>query len=344
MRQSTKAREGDLVETLDGNIFDVKGFVHPPGKVVAFIRFTPDPRGDRKKGNIAYRKVYPLKERYELLQKRFPKYIVFDTVFDEQICEVPIAAIKRHYTPKEGLENLRCKKLLDEVETDALEFAGLLKQNAGVSWSKLGISGSLLVGLHTSSSDIDPVIYGSENCHKVYATLKSLTQHKDSPVKPYTCEELKRLFDFRSKDTVMSFEDFLRTESRKVLQGMFKRRDYFIRCVKNWSEIRDNYGKVQYKSMGYAKIRATVTDDSEMIFTPCRYKVADVKILEGTRVEPVEEIVSFRGRFCEQARNGETVIAQGKVERVQKQGEREHFRLLLGNKPSDCMIPIEQST
>ncbi len=341
MRQDIKAREGDLVETLDGSIFDVKGFVHPHGRVVAFIRFTPDSEGDRKKGNIGYRKVYPLQERYELLRKRFPQFLLLDTVFDEQLCEVPIKAIKRHYTPREGLKNLRCKSLLDEVEIDALEFAELLKKNASISWSKLGISGSLLVGLHTPSSDIDPVIYGSENCRKVYATLKTLMQHKDSPVKPYTREGLRRLFDFRSKDTVMSFEDFLRTESRKVLQGIFKQRDYFIRCVKDWNEIEDEYGRVRYKSMGNAKIKATVTDDCEMVFTPCCYKIADVKILEGIHVDPIEEIASFRGRFCEQARDGETVIAQGKVERVQKQGEREYFRLLLGNRAPDFMVSLE---
>ena len=340
MMQYVKAREGDLVETLEGNIFDVKGFVHPPGKVVAFIRFTPDFEGDRKREGTTYRKVYPLKERYELLQERFPKYLVFDTVFDEQLCEVPIKAIKQHYKPTEGLENLRCKDLLDEGEIDALEFAELLKKNVGVSWDKLGISGSLLVGLHKPDSDIDPVIYGSENCCKVYATLKTLMQHDDSPVHSYTREGLKRLFDFRSKDTVMSLEDFLRTESRKVLQGTFKRRDYFIRCVKDWNEIEDDYGRIQYKSMGYAKIKATVTDDSEMIFTPCCYRIADVKILEGIHVEPIEEIVSFRGRFCEQARNGETVIAQGKVERVQA-SEQAFYRLLLGNKTSDFMVPLE---
>jgi len=335
-----KAREGDIIETVDRIFFDVKGLVHPPRKIVAFIRFIPDPKGDRERENVTYRKVYPLQERYELLREQFPQYLVFDPVFDEQLCEVPIKAIKQHYKPTEGLENLRLENLLDEVETDALEFVELLKKNANISWSKLGISGSLLVGLHTSSSDIDPVIYGSENCRKVYATLKSQIQHKDSLVKPYRREGLKRLFVFRSKDTVMPLEDFLRIESRKVLQGMFKRKDYFIRCMKDWNEIEDEYGRVRYKSMGYAKIKATVTDDSEMIFTPCCYKIDDVKIPEGVHVEPIEEIVSFRGRFCEQARNGETVIAQGKVERVQA-GEQMCYRLLLGNRTSDFMVSLE---
>lgn len=334
------AREGDLIETRNHAFFDVKGLVHPPKKIVAFIRFFPNPKGDRKRENITYRKVYPLKERYELLRERFPQFLVFDPVFDEQLCEVPLEAVKHHFKPTEGLMCLRNKDILDNVETDALELAELLKEKAGISWGDLGISGSILVGLHTSSSDIDAVIYGSENCRSVHSTLKSLTKQKDSPVKPYVQECLKRLFDFRSKDTIMPFEDFLRTESRKVLQGMFKRRDHFIRCVKDWSEIDEQYGRVQYKSMGYAKIKAIVTDDSEMIFTPCSYRIAGVKILEGIHVDSLVEIVSFRGRFCEQARNGETVIAQGKIERVQTD-EQVFHRLLLGNRISDFMVSLE---
>ena len=101
---------------------------------------------------------------------------------------------------------------------------------------------------------------------------------------------------------------------------------------------RRRYGAVRYTSEGYAKIRARVVDNSEAIFTPCCYKIGGVEVLEGVRVEPIEEIVSFRGRFCEQARNGEVVVAQGKVERVRREGKREYYRLLLGNKVSDHMI------
>ena len=70
---------------------------------------------------------------------------------------------------------------------------------------------------------------------------------------------------------------------------------------------------------------------------PSRYKVEEVKTLEGSSIEPIEEIVSFRGRFCDQARNGEFVIAQGKVERL-KEGNCEKLRLLLGKQVSDYMI------
>ncbi|MCP8323598.1 MAG: hypothetical protein L6N96_05415, partial [Candidatus Methylarchaceae archaeon HK02M2] len=55
------------------------------------------------------------------------------------------------------------------------------------------------------------------------------------------------------------------------------------------------------------------------------------------KVNDLKEIASFRGRFCEQAKNGETVIAQGKIERVINTYE-DHHRILLGNKLTDFMI------
>jgi len=337
-----RVREGDLIETFDGNVFDVKGLVHPPGKIIAFIRFTPDPRGNRTRVNIHYRKVYPLHERYSLLRERFPQYLVYDHVFNEWLCEVPIEAVKRHYKPINHLRKLRQKRQFDQPEKETLEFAELLKKDAKILWNKLGVSGSQLVGLHTPKSDIDLIVYGSQNCYRVYDSLRTLMNDKDSSVKLYNMGELRRLFDFRSKDTVMSFEDFVRTESRKVLQGKYKSRDYYVRCVKGWNEINEQYGTVHYQPVGYAKIKARIKDDSQRIFTPCHYRIGKVETIEGTQTESIKEIVSFRGRFCEQARKGETVIAQGKIERVREQTGQEYHRLLLGNNVSDHMILVQE--
>jgi len=311
-----KAREGDLIETFDGNIFDVKGLVHPPDRIIAFIRFTPNRHGERKRGNTRYKKVYPLHERYALLRERFPQYLVFDPVFNQLLSEVPIGMVKKHYEPIKYLGQLRQRHICEGLEERTLQLAQLLQKRAGVKWSALGVSGSLLVGMQTPMSDIDLMVYGSANCRKVYDTLKSLVRDEASHMKSYNRQDLRVLFDFRSKDTTMGFEDFVRTESRKVLQGKFHQRDYFIRCVKDWKEVREHYGPVHYESLEEAKIKATIADDSQMLFTPCTYKIKDVETLKGKGVEPLREIASFRGRFCEQARKGERVIALGMVERV----------------------------
>ena len=333
-----KAREGDLIETFDGNIFDVKGLVHPIDRIVAFIRFTPDPNGERLRGNSRYKKIYPLHERYALLRKKFPEYLLFDAVFNQWLCEVPTEKVKMRHEPSRHLGQLRRKRVLGRLERQTLDLARLLHVKAGVRWSALGVSGSLLVGLNTNKSDIDLVVYGSQNARKIHNTLKLLVEDAESSVKLYDKQNLRTLFGFRSKDTHMRFEDFVRTESRKVLQGKFQDRDYYIRCVKNWKEVVETYGSIRYKATGEATISATVVDDSQMIFTPCTYQVEDVHIVKGKNLQLPREVVSFRGRFCEQARNGERIIARGMIESLKGASEPEHFRLLVGNAASDFLI------
>ena len=286
--------------------------------------------------------MYSLHERYKLLKAKWPQYLVHDPVFNELLCEVPVNAIKHHHKPIDHLRKLRGKKQLTRLEKAAVSLAELLKKSH-VPWIKLGVTGSLLIGIYTTKSDVDLIVYGTQNCHRVYDSLKTLLNGQSSQTKAYNTTELKQLFDFRSRDTDVSFEDFVRTESRKVLQGKFEGYDYFIRCVKDWTEINEKYGATHYLPAGYAKINAQITDDSQMIFTPCHYKIGNVDVVEGPKAEPIHEIVSFRGRFCEHARNGETVEAQGKLEKVQMNNAQEFYRLLLGSKKSDYMILTKEA-
>jgi uncharacterized protein len=334
---SMRAREGDLIRTGDNVIFDVKGLVHPADKVIAFPRYIPSPEGKRGLGKNLYGKVYNLAERFEYLQSHAPHLIVADPVFGEMLCEVPVNAVTKHYKPVEKLAKLRKTERLADLERKAVLLAETLKETAGILWSSIGVSGSIMAGLFTLQSDIDPIVYGAENCRKAYSALEKL-QDEAARFKPYTQQELRALFDFRSKDTMMSFEDFARVEGRKAFQGKFDGIDYFVRFVKDWSEIGEAYGDVYFRNMGYAKITATVANDSEALFTPCTYRLENVQVVEGPVLEPIVEVVSFRGRFCRQAKTGEAIVAQGKIEHVKDtRSTREVYRLILGNKPQDYM-------
>jgi uncharacterized protein len=334
-----KAREGDLIKSKSNVIFDVKGLLHPPRKIIAFPRFIPLAEGTRRGFDATYGKVYSLDERFKYLQKNHPEFIVYDPVFGETLCEVSIDQISDHYQPVEKLAQLRSSNQLTTLENKALQLAIKLKQKAGIPWSAIGISGSIMAGLATETSDIDPLIYGKENSRKAYAALQDLKAEADSDFKTYSQTQLKTLYDFRSKDTQMSFEDFILVESRKAFQGMFMRTDYFIRFVNDWSELDEQYGDVCYKNCGYLKIVGTVADAADALFTPCTYKLRDVEVLEGAKLSPIFEAVSFRGRFCMQASVGEKIVAQGKAEQVtNKKSGSIHYRLILGNKPSDFMV------
>jgi len=334
-----RAREGDLIKTKSNVVFDVKGLIHPPHKLIAFPRFIPSPQGTRIGKGGTYGKVYSLSDRFKYLQENHPDLIVFDPVFGENLCEVPIGQIAQWYQPTEKLASLRKSNYLSRLETKALQLATTLREKAGIPWSSIGISGSIMAGLTTDKSDIDPLVYGSEDCHKAYGALQQLLKEPDSGFKPYSRQELEALFDFRSKDTHMSFEHFMAVESRKAFQGKFLGTDYFVRFVKSWTEVSEQYGDVCFQNSGYSKIIAKIADSADSLFTPCNYKLADVHVVEGPKTEPIKEIASFRGRFCEQATEGETIEAQGKVELVSnKKIGIEHFRLILGNKPSDYMV------
>jgi predicted nucleotidyltransferase len=335
---SVRACEGDLIQTGNGVIFDVKGLVHPPDKVIAFPRYIPSHEGARGKGGNFYGKIYNLAERFQYLKQNTPNLIVPDPVFGETLCEVPTNAITKHYKPVDTLVGLREKRKLAVLERKAVDLAEKLKETADIPWGIIGVSGSIMAGLFTLQSDIDPLVYGAENCLKAYSALETLLKDGNSHFKPYTRAELQALFEFRSKDTLMSFDDFEQVEGRKAFQGKFDGVDFFVRFVKDWSEIGEKYGDVTFRNVGYAKIIATIADDSEALFTPCTYRLERVEVLEGPVVEPIVEIASFRGRFCEQAKTGKAIVAQGKVEHVtDKRSNREFFRLILGNKPQDYM-------
>lgn len=333
-----RAREGDLIRTRDNVIFDVKGLVRPPDKIIAFPRYIPSPAGKRGRGGNLYGKVYNLAERFEYLQRHAPQLIVADPVFGETLCEVPVAAVVKHYKPVEKLAELRERQKLAKLEREAVILAESLKKTADIPWSSIGISGSIMAGLFTLKSDIDPIVYGVENCRRAYAALQRLLAYETSRFKPYTREELRVLFEFRSKDTVMRFEDFELVECRKAFQGKFQGVDFFVRFVKDWNEVAEEYGDVRFRNMGYAKIAATIIDDSEALFTPCTYRLEKAKVIEGPPLEPIAEIASFRGRFCKQAKTGEAIVAQGKIEHVKDtRSNRQYYRLILGGKPQDYM-------
>ncbi len=277
-------------------------------------------------------------ERYSLLRQRYPSFLIHDTDLDMEVPQVPRGEIAVYYRPVDALARLFGEAKPDEAEKRAVEFASLIRDCSGVSASNLGVSGSIKIGLHTPSSDIDLIVYGRNESTMVREMMKHLLS-EGNPVRHYHPDELERLYHFRVADTKMPYDQFAQHEARKIFQGIYRDREFFIRYLPNSSEIGEAYGDIQYHTEGYVKIKALVSDASESFYTPCRYRLTQVDVLEGPVASDIVEAVSFRGRFCEQAETGETVVLQGKLEWVVT-AAGSHRRVLLGGTPSDSMISL----
>ena len=331
--------ESYYLETREGLFFAAKGLVQPEDRIIAILRYVPDPQGDRSRNGQSYRRYYHFAEQEQLLNSTYPQYLTFDPNAQTRLQSVPKQHIRRVYDPRLRLQEISRQADRDPLETDTLAFARLLQVEAGVDLSCLGVSGSLLINLHTSESDLDMTVHGEQNCYRVHRALKRLLSEGVHPdLKPFDSRGLEKLYQERVADTQMDYSDFLASEKEKAFQGTFRGRTFFIRFLKDPVQVGEQYGDYSYKPLGKAGIHATVTRASEAIFTPCRYLLDQVHFDQGQTVTPLSEIVSFRGRFCEQAQAGDTISAFGTLEQVQARDGRTWYRLLLGSHPEDIML------
>ena len=127
-------------------------------------------------------------------------------------------------------------------------------------------------------------------------------------------------------------------------EGRFAGRPFFIRFVKLPHEVSERYGDPRFAPAGMALVEARVTDDRDALFTPCRYGLDEVRSLDGAAVGDLREVISYRGRFAEQARRGHRVRARGALERAVWSDGRETLRLVVGSRPGDYLLALEEGS
>ncbi|MFX0028209.1 MAG: nucleotidyltransferase domain-containing protein [Candidatus Hermodarchaeota archaeon] len=339
--------EGDYIETKHSNLFfDVKGLFHPNDRKICFLRFYPDPKGDRIKDGIIYKKVYNLDQRYSLMRSKYPQYLFYSKELNFEVQAVKNQDIKKIYTPREYLQNLKERDNLTTLEQYSIGLCELFINKGGISEDSIGITGSPMIGLNKEDSDIDIIIYGTENSYNLLKKLPLLLKENEK-LRKYNLEEYKSHYNWRVGGSDISFKNFLKNEQRKLHQGKFHGVDYFIRYIKSPNDWKGDYYDYKYTNMGRIKIKALITDSRDSLFTPCTYKIDSTELLEKMlipnkiKLKDILEINSFRGRFCEHARKGESVIVEGKLERVNYKDKLEYFRILLTDQTKDKMLVID---
>lgn len=332
--------EGFALETEDGLIFTVKGLVHPPDRIIAYLRYVPDPAGDRERNGTRYRRVSQFQEQQAVLRARWPAYLRDEPMFGIPLQAVPRERVRLVRDPCLRLQHLFERGPADALEETALALVELLRTTSGVSRSALGLSGSLLLGLHSAASDVDLVVYGEEECRAVHRALAALLDDPLASVRRPRGQELAAIHTEHRTDTPLALADFARHQAGKVNEGSFQGCRYFLRFVKRPHEVAERYGNPRYEPLGTVVIRARVRDHSDSMFTPCCYRVSDASVLEGAPRADLREIVSFRGRFTDQAGSGDWVVARGGLELVVPWQLPRFSRLVVGGQSGDYLVGL----
>ena len=101
-----QVRTRDFIYTSDDLYFASTNYIHPKDRVISFLRYIPDPKGDRQKDGKRYRKVGSA-EAYEYLRKNHPDYLYQCDVTKVEMMGVPLDKVEKIIKPDKRLLELK---------------------------------------------------------------------------------------------------------------------------------------------------------------------------------------------------------------------------------------------
>jgi predicted nucleotidyltransferase len=317
-------RDRDYLLTPEGFIFTVIGNLHPADRVIAYLKYVPDEGGRWGRGRSRYRRalehynVPSVMESMRFLREKAPQYVFESTVDGISLPGVPKDGIVQHFCPEVRLVELQGAQNRDELESKALRLAELISEKAGVPIGSLGLTGSILAGIHDPAfSDIDLVVYGFDNALHVKTILQMMKDSSSAAIRRLAGAYQKKWIAERLKSTPLTRRDIVALFERKWNIGQFCETAFSIHAVHLESEISDRYGDERYVPLGIVDTTGIVVDATESLFMPAVYRVASTRLEGVFSGLAIGKIVSYEGLYSDIARKGEMISCRGKLERVE---------------------------
>ncbi len=325
-----RLRDRDAIITVEGLIFRVFGYSHPPNAYVCDAEYAPseifksnNPKAFRTDGKHVFFKFYE-DEGWKFIKNNFPQHMIFLPVLNRKVVGVKCRNVVETQKPGEKLAKMIGKQPNDELLNALHNVFGIMTESSGLSTRTFGVFGSLLHGFyHPKFSDIDLIVYGGKNLAKVREILLEFYRDGDSPLKN----------EFESNDSIKekswrfrnySAKEFVWHQKRKLIYAVYldKQSGRTIKTefepVKDWKEIREaHFSEAKVVQKGWVKMLARITDDHDSPFIPSVYGVEPLKIIEGKAcAEETERVVSYMEEFRMQVFKDEKVYVEGNLEEV----------------------------
>ena len=310
-----KLVDGDTFVTREGFILNTFGYEHPPERVFAFLKYIPSKFKELFNIRLLDRtwqygeielfraeKLYTAKNYQtflEVFRKDFPEYVYFCPFRKKDVISAPLNRIVNVYVPKDCLQKLMKAQRRDKLQKMTLEFVELASSESKVPLEDFGVHGSLALNMHSEESDIDIVVYGSQNFRRVEAAINRL-----------------------AANGTLSYVFNNRLDAARRFKGKYKGKIFMYTATRNPEEVKSKYGEYTYTPISPIRFRCKVKDDNEAIFRPAIYQIEKYSPLNknselSSDMIP-ESVVSMIGCYRNVARKGGIIEVSGMLERVEE--------------------------
>ncbi|RLI31704.1 hypothetical protein DRO51_03430 [Candidatus Bathyarchaeota archaeon] len=336
LRFEGEFKDRDYIQTIENLFFCVVGYVHPPGRVISYLKYIP--RNNLKGGYeriLAFYTIPNIEKTLTYLEKNYPKYIIYDNkTYGSKFSSVPLSSIKLHLRPEERVSEIIAQdKKLDYLESKALKFILKLSEVSGVPTKFFGITGSILLKIHNPDfSDIDITVYGLENSLKVKEAVLDMYEDPSSGLSKFTGKLLRDWCNDKAKLYPLTVKEAEELYRRIWNRGIFEEKMFSIHPTRLSNEIREKYGEKIIHQKDLVDVDVKILDAEESIFMPSTYKVEET-ICRSPKIKvDIDELVSYEGLYCGIFSEGEWVSVRGVLEEVEdKRKGKSYFRVVVGS-------------
>ncbi len=333
---SSKFRDRDIIMDADGRIFVVLGYIQPHDRVLSFLKYIPDPEGKWVSGSQRFRRTFwgDVDSVVNGLQILPPEYVTDDSHFGTTLLEVPLEDIQKHFLPETRLDDIRMHGPADRLEALAAGLADALHDTLNVSYSDIGVAGSILWKGHSPTfSDINMNIFGFKNSWKLKESYESVSMAEK--VRLRKSDEWKR--------GVTRIIERVPALSQKDVDHLFERRFAFYydeQCIGVTPVLRPDEAPILHGSESYHQVSdAPITTSFEV--EEIGYGLFSPSIIEGT--SPIlrefgdvrlSRLLIYEGIYNGLFKSGDRLEVSGMLQRVRPRPEEqeEFYQLMVGTK------------
>jgi uncharacterized protein len=329
--------DGDTFVTKDGFIMNTFGYEHPDERVFSFLKYIPSQYkqlfnvemltrtwkfGESSLTQQLFRaeKLYTAKNYQtfiEAFRKNFPDYLFFDQTRGKELITAPLDKIEQVFVPKDRLVWLQNLKYPDSLQSLALQLIDLVSKESGVPKTDLGIHGSVALEMHAPESDMDFVVYGSQNFRLVEEAIQRLVN-----------------------EAKLTYIAGNRIEAARKFVGKYQGKIWMYNATKKPHEIKNQFGEFTFTPLAPVRFTGTVCDDAETMYRPAIYRISTYQPQDVESELDIDKIpcqvVSNIGCYRNVARSGQQIKVAGTLEKVQSTHDSNIFyQVVVGTATSE---------